>query len=83
MTRLLRKREAADRLGVNPRTLERWEKAGQFPARVRVGANTTGWLESDLEAWLLERERVSVKAPARAPLPRGAEPPAAAEGAAR
>ena len=61
MTRLLRKREAAERLGVCVRTLERWERLGKFPARVKLGPNTTGWTEEDIDEWLRSRARVSSK----------------------
>ena len=68
MTRVMRKKEAADRVGVCSRTLERWERLGLFPARVKLGPNTTGWTEEDLEEWLRTRDRVAAKA---APLKAG------------
>jgi prophage regulatory protein len=72
---LLRKKEAADRLGVTTRTLERWERAGRFPARRRVGPNVVGWVEADVEEWIKSRERVPAKA---APLKaRGSDGPGA------
>lgn len=61
MTRLLRRREVADRLGICVRTLERWERLGLFPARVKLGPNTTGWTEADFEEWLRTRDRVRTK----------------------
>ena len=30
----------------------RKENAGEFPRRVRLGANRIGWVESEIEAWL-------------------------------
>ena len=30
----------------------RKENAGEFPHRVRLGANRIGWVESEIEAWL-------------------------------
>jgi prophage regulatory protein len=30
--------------------LARLEKAGKFPARVQIGANRVGWLESEIDA---------------------------------
>jgi prophage regulatory protein len=62
MTQVLRKRAVADRVGVCVRTLERWERLGLFPARVKLGPNTTGWTEDDLEEWLRTRDRVQAKA---------------------
>ncbi|MBI1921944.1 MAG: AlpA family phage regulatory protein [Geobacter sp.] len=34
------------------------EKAGKFPKRRRLGAGRVGWLVSEVEAWLLDRESV-------------------------
>tara|TARA_B100001971_G_C17913625_1_gene394130 strand:- start:91 stop:264 length:174 start_codon:yes stop_codon:yes gene_type:complete len=30
----------------------RKERAGEFPGRVRLGANRVGWVEAEVEAWL-------------------------------
>lgn len=30
-------------------------KVGTFPKPIRLGANRVGWLQSDVEAWILAR----------------------------
>ena len=35
--------------------LWRLEREGKFPKRVRLGENRHGWLESEIDDWLLER----------------------------
>ena len=30
----------------------RKEKAGEFPRRVKLGANRVGWIESEIESWI-------------------------------
>lgn len=47
--------EAARRLGVSPRTLQRWRDEGDGPAFVRLGARRVGYRPADLDAWVAER----------------------------
>jgi len=54
-TRILRLPAVVDRIDVHPTTLWRWERAGQFPRRVRLGLNSVGWRESDIDRWIAER----------------------------
>jgi prophage regulatory protein len=35
--------------------LWRLEREGKFPRRVQLGENRHGWLESEIDDWLLER----------------------------
>lgn len=35
--------------------IRRLEEAGQFPKRVRVGANRVGWVRAEVEQWLNDR----------------------------
>jgi hypothetical protein len=35
--------------------LQRLEKLGRFPKRVRVGENTVGWIEAEIDQYLQER----------------------------
>lgn len=41
----------------SPQHIARLEKAGQFPRRVKLGANRVGWFEHEIVAWLHERPR--------------------------
>ena len=35
-----------------PGTLNRWERAGKFPAPLRIGERWKAWRQSDIEQWL-------------------------------
>ena len=37
-------------------TIWRWVRAGIFPKPLRVGPNSIGWLESEIEGWLEARK---------------------------
>lgn len=43
-------REDLPRLGLNisPSTLLRWEAAGKFPKRIRIGDHSVAWLASEI-----------------------------------
>ena len=38
-------------------TLWRWMQAGAFPAPIRLGPNSVGWIEGEVQAWLEERKQ--------------------------
>lgn len=40
-------------------TIYRLEAESDFPKRVRLGANSTGWYADEIDAWLENRPRVS------------------------
>ena len=53
--RILRYPEVRKKVPVTNVTLWRWEKEGTFPKRVRLGGNSAGWIESEVEAWIEQR----------------------------
>jgi prophage regulatory protein len=53
--RLLSKRQIREMVLYSPQHIARLEKAGQFPKRVRLGANRVGWVEREVLDWLEER----------------------------
>ena len=55
--RILRPRQAAERLGVSLPTLYRWERDRALPQRIILGPGCSGWLDSELIAWLASRPR--------------------------
>lgn len=55
LSRILRRASVQDRIGVHMVTLWRWERAGRFPRRVRIGPNAVGWLEHEVDAWIRAR----------------------------
>lgn len=38
-------------------TIDRWEKAKQFPARIRIGKNSVAWNLDAVEQWIQERSK--------------------------
>lgn len=53
--RMLSKRQLKELVLYSPQHIARLEEAGQFPKRVRLGANRVGWVESEVLDWLQER----------------------------
>lgn len=53
--RIIRKPELLSILGLSDPTVYRMEKAGKFPKRLRLGGNSCGWLQSEVEGWIAER----------------------------
>lgn len=50
-SRILRRKELAQRLAISEVTVWRWERRGLLPPKRKIGPNVRGWLESDIEAW--------------------------------
>jgi predicted DNA-binding transcriptional regulator AlpA len=57
-TNLLSQREAAARLGLSPRTLERNRATGDGPAFIKLGARVL-YRPEDLATWITSRIRTS------------------------
>ena len=51
-TRILTIKDVRARVPYSSVQLWRKERAGEFPGRVRLGANRVGWVEAEVEAWL-------------------------------
>jgi len=56
-TAILRPKDAAAYFGVAVSTLYRWSAAGDFPQRVKLGRQASGWRKADLDAWLERKAR--------------------------
>ena len=50
--KILSNKEVRSRIPYSSVQIWRKENAGEFPRRVRLGANRVGWLESEIEAWI-------------------------------
>lgn len=50
-SRIVRVAEFAGRLGISRVTLWRWERRGLVPPKRKLGPNTVGWLESEIDEW--------------------------------
>ena len=52
MSPIIRKRDLCGLLGVSSATVWRWTRRKAFPAPIKLGPNTVGWLRSEIDAWL-------------------------------
>lgn len=54
--KVLRKKAVRAMFGdVSGMTIDRWEKAGKFPKRIKLGENSVGWIQEECEAELTRR----------------------------
>lgn len=58
MDKMIRRKELLDLIGVSSTTQWRLEKAGQFPARVKLGEGSVGWHQVEVEKWIENRQRL-------------------------
>lgn len=49
---VLRKKQVLEAIGLSASTVYALQKAGKFPAPVKLSQRATGWLSSDIEQWL-------------------------------
>ena len=57
-TAVIRRKKLLELIGVSAATQWRMEKAGLFPARIRLGKGSVGWILSEVEEWIKSRERL-------------------------
>ena len=58
MRKVIRKCRVLEMTGRSYSSIYRDEKAGRFPPRVRLGPNSVGWYEHEVQDWVQTRERV-------------------------
>ena len=58
-SRIIRTKEVLERTGLTLTTLYREIDAGRFPPQVRLTTSTTGFHESEVEAWMESRQVVA------------------------
>ncbi len=58
MDKVVRRKQLLELIGVSSTTQWRMERAGEFPARVKIGKGLVGWHLTEVEKWLENRERV-------------------------
>ena len=54
--KLLRLKAVKEKIGFSASTIYRWVAAGSFPRPLRIGFGSA-WRESDIDAWIAERQR--------------------------
>jgi prophage regulatory protein len=52
---ILREPDVERKTGLSRTTIWRLERKNEFPRRLRLSANTVGWLASEIQAWMVER----------------------------
>ncbi|MGE0109156.1 MAG: helix-turn-helix transcriptional regulator [Bdellovibrionales bacterium] len=58
-SKILRKPEVLERIGVKKSTIYDWIGKGLFPRPINLGTRAVGWLESDVEAFIAKRVKES------------------------
>lgn len=53
--RLIRADELEEKTGLSRTTIWRLEKAGEFPARRKLGRGAVAWLEDEVDEWIGSR----------------------------
>jgi len=53
--RVIRKPELFNKVPLSDATIWRREKAGDFPKRIKLGGNSVGWFENEIEDWLTKK----------------------------
>lgn len=53
--RMLRPIDCAKKIGISRTTLHRWQKHQGFPRAFRLGANSVGFDEGEIDTWLASR----------------------------
>jgi prophage regulatory protein len=54
--RFIRLDVVRDRTGLSRSTIWRLERRGDFPKHRRISLNAVGWLEAEVDEWVLSRE---------------------------
>lgn len=57
--RILRRPEVTQTTGLKPTAIYEGMKRGTFPAAIPLGANSVGWLSSDIQKWIEERVKAA------------------------
>lgn len=60
--RVIREPEIVERTGLSRVTIWRLEKAGNFPKRIQLGANSKGWFDDEIDRWLDQKDRARFEA---------------------
>lgn len=55
--RLLSKKQVREKVLYSPQHIQRLEDAGKFPKRIQLGPGRVGWIEAEVEDWILVRVR--------------------------
>ena len=54
---VLRKKRVSEKTGLSEPTIDRLEAEDEFPKRIQLGSNSVGWIEQEIDDWILSRQR--------------------------
>jgi len=54
---ILRRKQVEDRTGLSRSTIYLYIQEGAFPKPINLGSRAVGWLEYEIEEWLMDRIR--------------------------
>jgi prophage regulatory protein len=57
--RILRLPEVKARTGLSRSSIYAYIKDGKFPHHISLGERSIGWFESEVDAWVVSRQRVN------------------------
>ncbi len=55
--RVIRIRAVEKKMGLSRATISRREREGSFPSRRRLGTNSVGWIEAEVDEWISKLAR--------------------------
>ena len=55
---ILRRKQVEKRTGLSRSTIYLRIQKGTFPRPINLGARAVGWLDNEIEAWLVERMKI-------------------------
>lgn len=58
---ILRRKQVEKKTGLSRSTIYLRVKEGTFPRPINLGARAVGWLENEIEAWLMARMEIRNK----------------------
>jgi predicted DNA-binding transcriptional regulator AlpA len=57
---MIRRAQLKSVVGLSPSTVDRLERAGDFPTRRRFGPGVVGWLTHEVKAWMGGRKKAEI-----------------------
>jgi len=52
--RILSRKQVRDKVSISFAEIARREARGEFPKRIQISPNRVGWLEDDIDRWIIE-----------------------------
>ncbi len=53
--RIIRLPEVLEKIGLKKSAVYNMIKVGDFPAQIKLGKHASGWLEADVQNWILKK----------------------------